>query len=204
MYMHRQQEMDTRSHASLVNWMVEIHLRLRLEPATLYLGVSLLDQYCESNQVELSELLLVGMTALFLASKFEETRGKPPDVDLCLYAMTNTHTREELLQMEMKMLNFFDFNVACPTCHHFLQRFLRIGGYEPTSRTAHRAAYYSQRCLQEHDMLLYAPSLVAAAATYLAASQTKDSEAAWVRFFKAPTSSVKTSALTTKLLYFFL
>jgi hypothetical protein len=183
MYMHRQQEMDARSHASLVNWMVEIHLRLRLEPATLYLGVSLLDQYCESNQVELSELLLVGMTALFLASKYEETRGKPPDVDLCLYAMTNTHTREELLQMEMQMLNFFDFNVACPTCHHFLQRFLRIGGYEPTSRTAHRAAYYSQRCLQEHDMLLYAPSLVAAAATYLAASQTKDSESAWVKIF---------------------
>jgi cyclin B len=177
MYMHNQGDVNARMRAILIDWLVEVHLKFKLVPATLYLCVTLIDQYCTSNPVPRSKLQLVGVTALLVACKFEEIY--PPEVRDCVYITDHAYTREEVLEMEMKMLVFFGYNVCSPTCYQFLVRFLRIGGYSLTSRTAHRACYFSERCLQEHEMLSYKPSLLAAAVVYLATSMEKDQP--WVR-----------------------
>jgi len=41
-------------------------------PETLYLMVTLLDRYLSQAQIKKNELQLVGLTALFLASKYED------------------------------------------------------------------------------------------------------------------------------------
>ena len=173
MYMKNQEDINARMRAILVDWLVEVHLKFKLVPATLYLCVSLIDRYCTCNAVQRSKLQLVGVTALLVACKFEEIY--PPEVRDCVYITDHAYTREEVLEMEMKLLVFFEYNVSSPTAHHFLERFLRVGGHNLASITAFRAAYFSERCLQEHEMLSYKPSLVAAAAVYLAASMARDS-----------------------------
>jgi cyclin B len=35
----------------LVNWLVDVHLKFKLLPETLYLTINLLDRYCEKEQV---------------------------------------------------------------------------------------------------------------------------------------------------------
>jgi cyclin B len=172
MYMHTQQDINARMRAILVDWLVEVHLKFKLVPATLYLCVSLIDQYCTANPVQRSKLQLVGVSALLVACKYEEIF--PPEVRDCVYITDHAYTHKEVLEMEMKILIFFGYSVACPTAHQFLVRFLRIGGYSLTARTAHRASYFCERCLQEHDMLSYKPSLLAAAVVYLAASMDRD------------------------------
>jgi cyclin B len=176
LYMHSQADINARMRAILIDWLVEVHLKFKLVPTTLYLCVNLIDQYCSSNAVQRSKLQLVGVTALLVACKFEEIY--PPEVRDCVYITDHAYTREEVLGMEMKMLEFFGYNVAAPTSYQFLVRFLRIGGYSLTSRTAHRASYFSERCLQEHEMLSYKPSLLAASVVYLATSMDKAD--AWV------------------------
>jgi cyclin B len=172
MYMQNQADINSKMRAILVDWLVDTHSKFKLVPATLYLTVSLLDRYCTSNAVPRSKLQLVGITALLVASKFEETY--PPEVRDCIYMTDYAYTRKEVLDMESKLMVFFDYNVSSPTAHPFLERFLRVGGHDLASITAFRASYFSERCLQEHDMLSFRPSLVAAAAVYLAASMLRD------------------------------
>ena len=77
-YMDRQEDITARMRAILIDWLVEVHLKFKLEPPTLYLMVHLIDQYCTHNQVQRSKLQLVGITALLIACKYEEIY--PPEV----------------------------------------------------------------------------------------------------------------------------
>jgi len=172
MYIHNQQDINARMRAILIDWLVEVHLKFKLVPATLHLCVTLIDRYCTANPVVRSKLQLVGVTALLIACKFEEIY--PPEIRDCVYITDQAYTREEVLAMEMKMLVFFGYNVACPTAYQFLVRFLRVGGYNMSSRAANRASYFVERCLQEHEMLSYKPSLLAAAVVYLATDMERD------------------------------
>ena len=85
-----------------------------------------------------------------------------------MYITDHAYTREEVLEMETMMLNHFEYNITVPTGYQFLIRFLRIANVDQESKTWHRASYFSERCLQEHDMLSYKPSMVVAASAWLA------------------------------------
>ena len=69
--------------------------------------------------------------------------------------------------METMMLNHFEYNITVVTGYQFLIRFLRIVNVEKDTKIYQRAAYFSERCLQEHDMLSFKPSLVVATAVWL-------------------------------------
>ncbi|EWM19991.1 cyclin b [Nannochloropsis gaditana] len=73
---------------------------------------------------------------------------------------------DEVLAMEQKMLQHFRFRISMPTLHAFLTRFLKLGA--GGHLCSPRAFYFAERALQEHEILHYRPSLVAAAALYLA------------------------------------
>lgn len=77
-YMETQDEITKSMRSELVDELIDVHLRFRLLPETLYLTVNILDRYllAETN-VEKDELRLVGFTALIIASKYEERY--PPD-----------------------------------------------------------------------------------------------------------------------------
>jgi G2/mitotic-specific cyclin-B, other len=178
LYMQDQADINARMRAILIDWLVEVHLKFKLVPATLHLCVALIDQYCAKNAVARSKLQLVGVTALLIACKYEEIY--PPEVRDCVFITDNAYPREEVLEMEMKMLIFFGYNVTCPNAYPFLVRFLRIAGHINSSRMAYRASYYAERCLQEHDMLAYRPSLMAASSIYLA-KRMENEATPWVR-----------------------
>lgn len=175
--MQNQTDINARMRAILIDWLVEVHQKFKLVPSTLYLCVSLVDQYCAQNAVQRSKLQLVGVSALLVACKYEEIY--PPEANDCVYITDKAYSREEVLEMEMKILTFFGYSVTSPTVYHFLMRFLRVGGYHLQSRTAHRASYFAERCLQEHEMLSYKPSVVAAATMFLATSMERADP--WVR-----------------------
>ena len=58
--------------AILIDWLVEVHLKFKLVPETLYLTVNLIDRYLEKVEVMREKLQLIGVTAMLIASKYEE------------------------------------------------------------------------------------------------------------------------------------
>jgi cyclin B len=58
--------------AILVDWIIEVHLKFKLLPETLFITVNLIDRYLSIINIKRNNLQLVGVTAMFIASKYEE------------------------------------------------------------------------------------------------------------------------------------
>lgn len=93
-YMDRQADINEKMRAILVDWLVEVHLKFRLVPETLYLCVNIIDRYCSIAKVSRTKLQLLGVTSLFLACKHEEIY--PPEVRDCVYITDRAYDRQEV------------------------------------------------------------------------------------------------------------
>ena len=150
--------------AILIDWLIEVHLKFKLMPETMFLTVSLIDRFLTKKQVARQKLQLVGVTAMLLASKYEEIYF--PEVADFVYITDNAYTRDEILRMESVMLNVLQFSCTVPTANRFLTRFVKATPGDLTTKML--ANYLIERTLQELDMLKYKPSMIAAAAIYIA------------------------------------
>ena len=158
--------------AILIDWLVEVHMKFRLVPETLYLCVNIIDRYCSVQEVRRSQLQLVGVTALFLACKYEEIY--PPEVRDCVYITDRAYTDEEVLDMEQDIVAKLQFCFTVPTAYPFLQRFFTL--VRASDLVKHAASYYNERTLQEHEMLQYRPSEICAASVVLALNHPEIAE----------------------------
>ncbi|MDR3739595.1 MAG: hypothetical protein P4L40_11315 [Terracidiphilus sp.] len=70
--MTAQTDINEKFRAILVDWLVEVHLKFKLSPETLYLAVSIMDRFLEKKIISRTTLQLVGITSILLASKYEE------------------------------------------------------------------------------------------------------------------------------------
>jgi hypothetical protein len=162
--MDDQEFLNGMMRAILVDWLVEVHMKFRLMPETLYLSINIIDRYLSQVQVERQKLQLVGVTALLIACKYEEIY--PPEVKDCVYITDRAYARQDVLDMETDIVKILQFRMTVPTGHPFLLRFLHVTGATKVMRNL--ANYYMERMLQEYSTLSYRPSLVAAAAVCLA------------------------------------
>lgn len=58
--------------ATLVDWLLQVHLRYHMLPETLWIAVNIVDRFLSTRIVSLVKLQLVGVTAMFVAAKYEE------------------------------------------------------------------------------------------------------------------------------------
>ena len=163
-YMAHQTDVNAKMRAILVDWLLEVHFKFKLLPETLYLTVNIIDRYLERKPVVRTKLQLVGVTAMLVASKYEEIY--PPEVKDFVFITSNAYSHEEILDMEARMLNALRFEVTVPTAWIFLGRYCKVAMLD--TRTKLLAQYYVERCLQEYDMLRFLPSLQASAAVHAA------------------------------------
>lgn len=63
---------------------------------------------------------------MLIASKYEEIYA--PMVRDFVYITDNAYTREEILDMESRMLTEFEFDLTSPTSYRFLERFAKVCG----------------------------------------------------------------------------
>lgn len=94
LYMENQPHINERMRAILVDWLVEVHLKFKLVPETLYLTVNLIDRYLEIDVVSRPKLQLVGVTSLLIASKYEEIY--PPELRDLVYICDRAYDRQEV------------------------------------------------------------------------------------------------------------
>ena len=108
----------------LVDWIIEVHLRFKLLPETLFLTINLIDRYLQKTQIMRTRLQLVAVAALLIASKYEEIYV--PEIRDFVFISDNAYTREEILEMERSILISLQFSITIPSSYRFLERFLKI------------------------------------------------------------------------------
>lgn len=163
-FMKIQEDINERMRAILIDWLVEVHLKFKLVPETLFLTVNLIDRYLEIEQVKREKLQLVGVTAMLIACKYEEIY--PPEVKDFVYITDNAYTKQEIQDMEYLMLKKFDFNVTVISSFRFIERFVKLA--QETDDIFYLAQYVIELALIEYKMIKYKPSLLASGAIYLA------------------------------------
>merc|ERR1712112_469509 len=151
--------------AVLVDWLIEVHSQFKLLQETLYITIYIIDRYLqqEGMHVKRNKLQLVGVTAMFLASKVEEMYA--PEINDFVYITDNAYTAGEIRQMELKLLAALKFNFSRPLPLHFLRRNSKAGDVDVLQHTV--AKYLVELTLLEYDLAHYPPSIMAAASLYL-------------------------------------
>ena len=77
-YIDSQPEINESMRAILVDWRIDVHRKFELSPETLYLTINIVDRFLAIKIVSRRELQLVGISAMLMASKYEEIW--PPQV----------------------------------------------------------------------------------------------------------------------------
>jgi len=149
----------------LIDWLVEVHTQFKLLQETLYMTVYIIDKYLqvEGLTIRRNKLQLVGVSAMFIASKVEEMYA--PEINDFVYITDNAYSAAEIRQMELKLLNTLSFNFSRPLPLHFLRRNSKAGDVDVLQHTV--AKYLVEISLLEYDIAHFPPSLVAAAALFL-------------------------------------
>eukprot|EP00238_Polyblepharides_amylifera_P014777 CAMPEP_0196575376 /NCGR_PEP_ID=MMETSP1081-20130531/4869_1 /TAXON_ID=36882 /ORGANISM="Pyramimonas amylifera, Strain CCMP720" /LENGTH=419 /DNA_ID=CAMNT_0041893659 /DNA_START=206 /DNA_END=1465 /DNA_ORIENTATION=- len=163
-YMQNQTDINDRMRAILIDWLIEVHLKFKLMPETLYLTVNIIDRFLAREAVGRKHLQLVGVTAMLIAAKYEEIWA--PEVRDFVYISDKAYTRQQILQMEKKILGQLSFQLTVPTPHHFLVRFCKAAATEKETEVL--ASFLTELALPEYAVLNYSGSLLAASAVYTA------------------------------------
>jgi cyclin B len=117
-------EVKDTSRAFLVEWIIDVHRKFRLLPETLYVTVFLIDRFLSLKQIKKSQLHILGVTSLLIATKYEEIY--PPELKDLLSVSENKFSRNEVLAMERDMLHVLEFNITSPSAYRFLERFRKL------------------------------------------------------------------------------
>ncbi|XP_077292152.1 cyclin-A1-like [Arctopsyche grandis] len=164
-YMRKQTDITHSMRAILIDWLVEVCEEYRLETETLYLAVSYIDRFLSYMAVVRAKLQLVGTTAMFIASKYEEIY--PPDLREFVYITDETYTKQQVLRMEHLILKVLSFDLSTPTPLAFISLFCISNGL--SERTRYLAMYISELALLEAEPYLqYTSSIIAASALAIA------------------------------------
>lgn len=163
-YMDSQAELEWNMRGILVDWLLEVHTRFRLLPETLFLAVNIIDRFLSSKVVQLDRLQLVGVTAMFIASKYEEVLS--PHVQNFRHVADDGFTEEEILSAERFVLAALNYDLSYPNPMNFLRRISKADNYDIQTRTLGK--YLLEIGCLDHRFIAYPPSQVAAAAMYLA------------------------------------
>lgn len=83
-YIDSQPEINESMRAILVDWLIDVHRKFELSPETLYLTINIVDRFLAIKIVSRRELQLVGISAMLMASKYEEIW--PPEVIMFHYS----------------------------------------------------------------------------------------------------------------------
>lgn len=171
-YLHKQSEINKKMRSILIDWLIQVASRFNLLQETLYLTVHLIDRFLEKHNVNRTELQLVGVTAMLLASKYEEMFA--PEIGDFVYISDNAYSKTMIRSMEQKLLRAIDYDLSHPLCLHFLRRNSKAGSMDAQKHTL--AKYLMEAMLIDYGFSQRLPSEIAAAALYLSIKLIDNSE----------------------------
>jgi len=166
--------------AVLVDWLVEVQQQFKLLQETFFLTLDIVDRYlnCKGRTVHKSQLQLIGVSAMFLASKIEEIYA--PEISDFVYITDDTYTADEIRCTELRILKVLDFKLNKPSSLVFLRRFSKAGDVDILQHNL--AKYVLELALVEYSLVSLRSSLLAASALQLSLlilNPTSSPETVW-------------------------
>jgi hypothetical protein len=151
-----QTEIKDTSRAFLIEWMIDVHRKFKLVPEALYVTIHIIDQYMSKKKVLKSQLHLLGVATLLIASKYEEIY--PPELRDFIAVSENKFSKNMVLEMEREVLMTLEFRITAPSSYRFLQRYRRLSVSLNDEEVFFYAQYLNEIALLDASLLRFKPS----------------------------------------------
>ena len=96
----------------LIDWLISLQNKFFMKSKTLFLTVNLIDRYLSQKAIIRTRFQLLGVTALFIASKYEEMYMK--NINEFVDITAKTFDKYEILEMESELIDLVEFNLELP------------------------------------------------------------------------------------------
>ena len=149
----------------LVDWMIDVSVRFRLQTETFHLAVNLTDRFIGKRMVRRSEMQLLGVTSLAIAAKYQEIY--PPLTDDLVYMTNDACQKEQVLSMEEQILSVLEFEINVPTPNYFVEIFTRAINMADFPIALSSIGFLVDLAILMHVDLNYSPSIIALSAMRL-------------------------------------
>ncbi|CAL9162831.1 unnamed protein product [Musa hybrid cultivar] len=163
-YMDFQFEIKEEMRSTLADRLIDEFHCYELIPETLYLTFYIVDQYLSREEVMETDLMLVGVGAMLIASKYEDPL--PLGIEDCIDITHGAFSKEQILSKEKAILETLEWNITVPTQYVFLAYFLKAAMSDKEMEDM--VLFFSELGLMPYSLITYLPSLVAASAVYAA------------------------------------
>jgi hypothetical protein len=97
-----QSEINYCMRGILVDWMIEVADHFKLAAQTLHLSVNYVDRYLSAFPIKRESLQLVGVTCIFIASKYEENQHR--HVEDFVNIADRLYKTEEVITFRLKLV----------------------------------------------------------------------------------------------------
>ena len=124
--------------ARMIDWMIEVLTNFKCDDQSFFLSVSLLDRYFKqkTEDREVSDLHIIGVTCMFIASKYEDIY--PLKMKMVFEKIAHKKLPVERIKaLEMDILKTIKYRIPAPTSLDFLKYYLKqVLGIGRTGKTA--------------------------------------------------------------------
>lgn len=128
----KEKDISFEMRSVLIDWVIATHEKLNLCDDTLHFCIYIVDQFLSERTISTNKLQLVGITALFVASKIEEVVC--PDLSTFVLMADNNFSEIEIKKAEKYMLYSLDYNIKYVSPLYFIRRVAKANNYEKKSR----------------------------------------------------------------------
>ncbi|XP_051992484.1 G1/S-specific cyclin-E2-like [Xyrauchen texanus] len=123
--LHRHPSLQPKMRAVVLDWLMEVSEAYTLHRQTFYLAQDFFDRFMlTQNDMKKDRLQLIGITALFIASKIEEIY--PPKITELAYVTDGACLEEEILHMELIMVKALNWDLCPETVVSWMKLYIQI------------------------------------------------------------------------------
>jgi cyclin B len=174
-------DLTENSRRILINWIISVHNHFELLPETLYLTINILDRVISGKKISLRDFQLIGVTALLIASKYEEIYA--PEIRDFIYITGKLITKTQILQMENQILSFLNFDLIVVSPYMFLNQFYFLYDCKDIE-IYYISLMLIEMCFLNEKFLQYNNSLIAVSLFYLAIKVKNGKAVSWNSLLK--------------------
>lgn len=162
-YMKNQPEINAQMRSILIDWIIDVHLRFKFRPSTLFCTVRIIDAYLYLQPIQRCNFQLLGIAALLIACKHEEIYV--PKLEDLIYVTDNAYKKEDLIKMEEIVLDYLNFDILTPSPLDYYEILSKYFAFR--KKQYYLGRFFMESFLLDINYVGHCPSVVACACCYI-------------------------------------
>ena len=164
-YFMLQSDVNEKMRAILIDWLIDVHNKFKFTEETLFITISIIDNYLSMKKITRVNLQLLGITSLLIACKQNEIILRR--LKEFVYVTDNAYTKQDILNMENLILQILHFNILTPSPLRFYEILSYQLGFGEDKKKFFFGQFLMESFMLDKNCLKYSSSTISSAICYI-------------------------------------